>query len=91
MGAFGPFPVCPRPRRLFLACAPAGTHTSAGQPSPNSNAAVSGGTVGDAAVRGSSEAGEERGASSARRQALGFEVRAGIPNFLWTHTGLWTP
>lgn len=69
MGAFGPFPVRRRPRRPFFACAPAGTHTSAGQPSANSNAAVSGGAVGDAAVRGSSQAGEGRGASPARRQA----------------------
>lgn len=91
MGAFSPFPVRWRPRRPVLACSPAGTHTSAGQPSANSNAAVSGGAVGDAAVRGSYQAGEGRSASPAGRQARGFDVRAEIPNFPCTRTRRWTP
>ena len=91
MGAFSPFPARRRPCRPVLACALAGTHTAAGQPSANSNAAVSGGAVGDAAVRGSYQAGEGRSASPAGRQARGFEVRAEIPNFPCTRARLWTP
>lgn len=86
-----------RPRRSCLPAvsrtllgAPAGTHTFASPPSANSNWAVSEGTVGDAGVRGLYQAGEERGASQARRQGRGFEESAEIPNFSWTCTRLWT-
>lgn len=87
-----------RPRRSCLPVvsqtlpgAPAGTRTFASPRSANSNWAVSEGTVGDAAVRGFYQAGEERGASQVRCQGRGFEESRRYLTFRGlARTRLWT-
>lgn len=90
MGAFGSFPRSDGARATPASLAvirarpgaPAGMHTTASRPRANSNAAVSEGSVRDAAVGGCIWPGSPS-------QVL--KERAEIPNFSWVFTRLGTP